>query len=1176
MKSLIPFVVACFFYFTSSAQTNTFTSTSNQNWTTVANWSLGVLPTSAHDVIISSGSTITINQNVSVKTLTVQNTATVILSGGQDVNLLNASTFALGSTFNWVYGTIKGGSTVNFNGTVNLSSANHKFLKEYTTINNNGLITIQGGGNFYLSPGSINNLTTGIINLQSTSGGTIYSGTNADPNILTNTGLIKKSSTGTTVIDAQLKNNSGTILVESGVLTFSGRAKTLTNGIYNVVADARLDWNTEIICSGTLTGALNGAIFCSTSTITVPVAATFNFTGTTGVLWNYLDFEGGGTLTNKSKITFTSASHKFIKGYSTLRNEGTISFEGAGNLYIYAGILNNIGTLNLKTAGSHIIGTAGTHTFNNTGTIKRTTSGAMNIDAELHNNGGTISVEQGTITLTGSSKFFTDGIYNVATDARLHWNTEVVCAGTLTGLLNGDIFCSTSSIKVPTATIANFNFTGSTGVVWNYLDITGGGTLVNKSKITLLSASHKFIKENTTVLNEGTMNFAGAGNLYIYDGALNNVGIIDLQMANASIVGTAGSHIFNNTSIIKRTTPGAATIDAELHNNAGTISVEQGSIIFNGSSKYLTNGIYNVATNARLWWNTEIICAGTLTGLLNGDIFCGGSNIKIPLNTTANFNFTGSTGVVWSALDVIGGGTLVNKSKITFLDASHKFIKENTTVLNEGTMNLEGAGNLYIYAGNLTNEGTIDFKLAGCAINGTAGTHEFTNTGTIKQSCPGGVAINAALYNNEGTITVNQGTMTFNGLQKSLKSGIYNVANNARLHWNTDILCEGTMTGLLDGDIFCSTSSTKVLLNKTATFDFTGTTGVIWNYLDINGPRTLINKSKLTLLSASHKFLQEGITFNNEGTMTFEGSGNLYLYNGTVNNQLPGIMDFKALAGNFSVGTSGAHILNNFGLIKSTSNADVFIYPATTNSGTIDVMSGKIKFTGAEGFTNTATGIIKGVGTLGVPASAYFTNNGIFAPGATTGKLNVSGDFKSTSSSVLQIELFGNSQSINYDVLAIQGNGIFNGTIAIELGFQPVLNNEFIIATTTGTISQCALPTSILASYNGYNYTFSVLCRNNNEVVLKVTNVVLETAENNLIPLTLYPNPNNGQFTIDLGKEFSNINVEIYNMLGQVISKSQYPSGSRFSEDINSASGIYFVKVTTDGNESKMIRVIKR
>lgn len=79
---------------------------------------------------------------------------------------------------------------------------------------------------------------------------------------------------------------------------------------------------------------------------------------------------------------------------------------------------------------------------------------------------------------------------------------------------------------------------------------------------------------------------------------------------------------------------------------------------------------------------------------------------------------------------------------------------------------------------------------------------------------------------------------------------------------------------------------------------------------------------------------------------------------------------------------------------------------------------------------------------------------------------------------------------------------------------------------------------------------------------------------NNSIPL--YPNPTNGNFTLDLGKEYSDVSIKIYNTLGQVISSENYASAKIIEQQITASAGIYFLKVSTAKEGSKTLKIIKQ
>ncbi len=95
--------------------------------------------------------------------------------------------------------------------------------------------------------------------------------------------------------------------------------------------------------------------------------------------------------------------------------------------------------------------------------------------------------------------------------------------------------------------------------------------------------------------------------------------------------------------------------------------------------------------------------------------------------------------------------------------------------------------------------------------------------------------------------------------------------------------------------------------------------------------------------------------------------------------------------------------------------------------------------------------------------------------------------------------------------------------------------------------------------------------------VFKTTPSILGVEQNiigNLI--TVYPNPSTGDFIIDMGKEYTDLSVQIYNILGQLISSENYPSAKNITQEITSAPGVYFVTISTAKEGSKTLRIIKQ
>ena len=79
---------------------------------------------------------------------------------------------------------------------------------------------------------------------------------------------------------------------------------------------------------------------------------------------------------------------------------------------------------------------------------------------------------------------------------------------------------------------------------------------------------------------------------------------------------------------------------------------------------------------------------------------------------------------------------------------------------------------------------------------------------------------------------------------------------------------------------------------------------------------------------------------------------------------------------------------------------------------------------------------------------------------------------------------------------------------------------------------------------------------------------------NNSIEMTLYPNPNNGNFVVSIS-EAGNYNVVIRNVIGQSIYRNLI-NGTITEVKLNNVeSGIYFVTIQSDGFERTEKLVIK-
>jgi hypothetical protein len=71
------------------------------------------------------------------------------------------------------------------------------------------------------------------------------------------------------------------------------------------------------------------------------------------------------------------------------------------------------------------------------------------------------------------------------------------------------------------------------------------------------------------------------------------------------------------------------------------------------------------------------------------------------------------------------------------------------------------------------------------------------------------------------------------------------------------------------------------------------------------------------------------------------------------------------------------------------------------------------------------------------------------------------------------------------------------------------------------------------------------------------------------VRISIFPNPNTGTFTIEPNQQLSNILIEVYDVLGRTIYKTQVAQLNKFSVDIGDYEpGMYYVHLSGEGIHS--------
>jgi len=176
----------------------------------------------------------------------------------------------------------------------------------------------------------------------------------------------------------------------------------------------------------------------------------------------------------------------------------------------------------------------------------------------------------------------------------------------------------------------------------------------------------------------------------------------------------------------------------------------------------------------------------------------------------------------------------------------------------------------------------------------------------------------------------------------------------------------------------------------------------------------------------------------------------------------------------------------------------------------------------------------------------------------------------------------------------VQDSTCTNGPrIAIDVTVNPIPNVNTTISGSTisadlvGASYQwvtCPTYANASGSTTSQNYTPST----NGQYAVIVTNLgCTDTStcttfssvgieQNELGNLAVYPNPTDGNFTIDMGQNYDQIIVQITNSLGQVVQNAVYTERQLIDIQLDEESGIYFVEtITGEGLSSKIKLVIK-
>ena len=805
----------------SSAFAATVTSVATGNWNTGTTWDSGTPPTSADDVVIAAGHTVTFDAgSAAVLSLSVNATGTFDMNGG-------TLTLTNGVTINGNIDDNAGGSVITLGGNFTINSgATFNNSANGIDVNFNGSGTQAIGGTYASSSLEFYNFT------------------------LSGTGAVTNNLTTTIIVSGQFNESAGTFNAGSstynlGYGVLNGNAFNKTGGTFNA--------GTSTI-KITSTVNIHMSIDANTSFYKIvhapPSGArtlTFDETNAGAAVYtitNTLEFQ-----TNSRGAAFANSASIGYSGTTTL------SYTTPNNIAIG----NEWPTTNPPT----------NVTFNSTATFtlgsNRAVSGTF-----TQTGGGTFDVSAGTLTINGtfskgSGSFTTSGgalsygssavlSYTATQTAGVEWKASVpnvtISSGTVTLAAASGTRTITNALTVTSTLTANDN-------AINCGSFTDNGSMTTTNAAVTVTNNASF--GSSATLNTGGGNFSAGGNL-----TLNS---------NAGLTTGGGSVSVTGTSSLTTATISSSAGNVSLTGNvtmslASTISTT-GSVTLSGNLDVTNGGTIGTTTAGTLVMGgsstTTVNIDGSIT-LFNFTVnkTGGASTIVTPsVSVDFKFNTNGTLYVQQGVLQMTAASSFKNASGALLSASDNVTLKIDAN----GTLKTEDVGITGFNVFTLADGSTVEFS-GTAAQDIPAATYGNITVSTTHTN--GATLAGAVTLQTNSTVTVSGSSrLNLNGkviTHPGTNSDDLTVANSGKLYTGgTDIT--GFNTYLFNGTVvYNGTSQETMAPSDAANIEIDNAAGVVLSSNVLIGTSLKFTNGKITSTATKRLNLVVGVTDQSTAT----------------------------------------------------------------------------------------------------------------------------------------------------------------------------------------------------------------------------------------------------------------------------------------------------------------------
>jgi hypothetical protein len=1038
-------------------------------------------------------------------TVTIQDAAQLSLANGSTINNTGSIAIASGGNGTYLYVGNGGTATLQGNGTVTLSIANHNdgaigiYGDNATLENKNNLIQGEGTIGFAGHNMVLQNDGLGIVNAN-VSGHALY--LNSPAGVI-NAGLLEATNGGALNISNTI-NNSGTISTDIG----NGSVVQLFNGAN--IQGGLLNGNVQVVAGNTspiLDGGAAHGMLTNAGTVTVQDAAQLtlangsiiNNTGSIAVAsggnatYLYAGSAGTTTLQGNGTLTLSIANHNdsavgiYGDGGVTLDNKNnTIQGEGTIGFNHTMVLQNEIGgTVNANVTG-HALNLNPASGVINTGLLEATNGGALNIlSTTINNSGGTISTDigNGSVVQLFNGANIQGGLLNA--------NVQVVAGNTspiLDGFTHG-VLTNAGTVTVQdaaTLNLANGSTINNTGAIAvasggnaTYLYVGNGAatsTLDGKGTVTLSIANHNdnavgifgdggvtLDNKNNTIQGEGTIGFGHAMNVTNESGGtiLANVNGHSLTINNTGTLTNPGTLAASGGGALVVASPTVLAPAASGGFDVATHTLT-GNYIVDGSAGSVSTLQINPLGNT----------GGEVTQLGNGVL-----KSSITLNgSTANTLFHDSAGLNALNLNTVTGNASLTLEGTYAMNTTGAFANAGTVSIAAGS-SLNPAGAYTQSAGTTTVNGNLNASsvtINGGVLQGTGtvdppGATTIASGGTL---LPGAVGTPGTI-NIGGALNINSGGALSEGINGAGAGqfAVTNVAGAMTISGNGVLNISESM-GIKNGSTQIAVGQTLTIMNSS------GLTGGFTNG-SLAGDTTFNNgKEKWTVSNVGNNEVLLASSVNPINATWTTSSGNWTQNTGSPSFTTKWSCDVAVMGGcvpnnNVPPGTTYNAILNSAGNTMTLSNTDT---PSNIAVNDVNLQHGTLVVTG--GATLTSNGNLTNSDTLQVDGGSKITAGNLtnYNTGALSGgNWNLNGTGAIQSASILATGITTLAAGTN---VTLNGVGAAGGAS----GLQDFLGND--------ALAQLNTNNGNLTVMGGRTFTGAVDVTNSGSVIVGANSTV--------------------------------------------------------------------------------------